>query len=65
MSDLFAKIRRAFGDYAVDKSLLQIAEISKLPGFVAELLDDGVLPGVPERLAGETEGVYTPALLRG
>ncbi|MEM4853506.1 MAG: hypothetical protein QXQ60_08050, partial [Thermofilum sp.] len=38
MSDLFAKIRRAFGDYAVDKSLLQEAEISKLPGFVAEYL---------------------------
>jgi len=38
MSDLFAKIRRVFGDYAVDKSLLQIAEISKLPGFVAEYL---------------------------
>lgn len=38
MSDLFAKIRRAFGDYAVDKSLLQVAEVSKLPGFVAEYL---------------------------
>lgn len=38
MSDLFAKIRNAFGDYAVDKSLLQIAEVSKLPGFVAEYL---------------------------
>ncbi|MEM4732446.1 MAG: BREX system Lon protease-like protein BrxL [Desulfurococcaceae archaeon] len=32
------KIRRAFGDFAVDKSLLQVAEISKLPGFVAEYL---------------------------
>ncbi|MEM2352443.1 MAG: BREX system Lon protease-like protein BrxL [Thermoproteota archaeon] len=38
MSDLFAKIRRVFGDYAVDKSLLQVAEISKLPSFVAEYL---------------------------
>ncbi|MEM4570037.1 MAG: BREX system Lon protease-like protein BrxL [Desulfurococcaceae archaeon] len=38
MSDLFAKIRRVFAEYAVDKSLLQIAEISKLPGFVAEYL---------------------------
>lgn len=38
ISDLFAKIRRAFGDYAVDKRLLQEAEISKLPGFVAEYL---------------------------
>ncbi|MCX8168406.1 MAG: BREX system Lon protease-like protein BrxL [Ignisphaera sp.] len=38
MSDLFAKIKRAFGDYSVDKSLLQVAEISKLPGFVAEYL---------------------------
>jgi ATP-dependent Lon protease len=38
VSDLFAKVRRAFGDYAVDKSLLQAAEVSKLPGFVAEYL---------------------------
>lgn len=38
MSELFAKIRRAFGDYAVDKSLFHITEISKLPGFVAEYL---------------------------
>ncbi|MEM3806147.1 MAG: hypothetical protein QXV08_08840 [Desulfurococcus sp.] len=38
MSDLFAKIRRVFGEYAVDKSLLQVAEISRLPGFVAEYL---------------------------
>ena len=38
ISDLFAKVRRAFGDYAVDKRLLQEAEISKLPGFVAEYL---------------------------
>ncbi|MEM4629576.1 MAG: BREX system Lon protease-like protein BrxL [Zestosphaera sp.] len=38
MSDLFAKVRRVFGDYAVDKSLLQVAEISRLPGFVAEYL---------------------------
>ncbi|MEM1703570.1 MAG: BREX system Lon protease-like protein BrxL [Zestosphaera sp.] len=38
MSDLFAKIRRVFAEYAVDKSLLQVAEVSKLPGFVAEYL---------------------------
>lgn len=38
MSNLFAKVRRAFGDYAVDKSLMHVAEISKLPGFVAEYL---------------------------
>ncbi len=38
LSDLFAKIRRVFQDYAVDKRLLQEAEISKLPSFVAEYL---------------------------
>ncbi|MEZ0345542.1 MAG: BREX system Lon protease-like protein BrxL [Infirmifilum sp.] len=38
MSELYAKIRRAFGDYAVDKSLLQASEVSRLPGFVAEYL---------------------------
>jgi ATP-dependent Lon protease len=38
ISDLFARIRSVFGDYAVDKRLLQEAEISKLPGFVAEYL---------------------------
>ena len=36
--DIFAKIKRAFGDYAVDKKLLQEAVVSKLPGFVAEYL---------------------------
>ncbi|ABW01892.1 BREX system Lon protease-like protein BrxL [Caldivirga maquilingensis] len=38
MGDLYVKIRRAFGDYAVDKSLLHETEISRLPGFVAEYL---------------------------
>ena len=38
ISDLFAKIRRVFGDYAVDKRLLWEAEVSKLPSFVAEYL---------------------------
>lgn len=38
VGDLYAKIRRAFGDYAVDKSLLHETEISRLPGFVAEYL---------------------------
>lgn len=38
MSELYDKIRNTFGEYAVDKSLMQIAEISKLPGFVAEYL---------------------------
>ena len=38
ISDLYAKIRRVFGDYAVDKRLLWETEISKLPSFVAEYL---------------------------
>lgn len=38
MGEIFDKIREVFGDYAVDKSLMQTGEISKLPGFVAEFL---------------------------
>ncbi|WP_069806914.1 hypothetical protein [Vulcanisaeta thermophila] len=38
VGDLYAKIRRAFGDYDVDKSLLHETEISRLPGFIAEYL---------------------------
>ncbi|WP_338602791.1 BREX system Lon protease-like protein BrxL [Sulfolobus tengchongensis] len=38
MSDLFAKVRSAFGDYAVDKSLKNEADLTRLPGFVAEYL---------------------------
>jgi ATP-dependent Lon protease len=38
MSDLFAKIRRVFGDYAVDKKLILDIDIPKIPRFVAEYL---------------------------
>ena len=38
MSDLFAKVRKAFGDYAVNKDLANSVEVSRLPGFVAEYL---------------------------
>ncbi|QOJ79026.1 BREX system Lon protease-like protein BrxL [Infirmifilum lucidum] len=37
-SDLFAKIRRYFGDYATDKNIASVVELSKLPRFVAEYL---------------------------
>ncbi|MGC9177629.1 MAG: hypothetical protein ACP5G6_04320, partial [Conexivisphaera sp.] len=65
VSDLFAKVRRAFGDYAVDKSLLQAAEVSKLPGFVAEYLMTEFSMKYRGRLAGEAQGVHRGALLRG
>jgi ATP-dependent Lon protease len=38
MSELFNKIQRYFGDYAVDKRLAYELELAKLPRYVAEFL---------------------------
>jgi ATP-dependent Lon protease len=38
MSELFNKIKRYFGDYAVDKRLAYELELAKLPRYVAEFL---------------------------
>jgi ATP-dependent Lon protease len=38
MSELFNKIKRCFGDYAVDKRLVYELELTKLPRYVAEYL---------------------------
>jgi len=38
MSELFNKVKRCFGDYAVDKRLAYELEIAKLPRYVAEYL---------------------------
>jgi len=38
MSELFNKIKRCFGDYAVDKRLVYELELAKLPRYVAEYL---------------------------
>lgn len=37
-SDLFSKIRKHFGEYAVDKKLASEYELAKLPRYVAEFL---------------------------
>ncbi|MEL9941012.1 MAG: BREX system Lon protease-like protein BrxL [Ignisphaera sp.] len=38
MSELFNKVKRCFGDYAVDKRLAYELELAKLPRYVAEFL---------------------------
>jgi ATP-dependent Lon protease len=38
MSELFNKVRKYFGDYAVDKRLAYELELAKLPRYVAEFL---------------------------
>lgn len=38
MSDLYNKVKRYFGDYAVDKRLAYELELAKLPRYVAEYL---------------------------
>ena len=38
MSNLFNKVKRCFGDYAVDKRLVYELELTKLPRYVAEYL---------------------------
>jgi ATP-dependent Lon protease len=38
MSELFNKVRKYFGDYAVDKKLVYELELVKLPRYVAEYL---------------------------
>ena len=38
MSDLFNKVKKCFGDYAVDKRLVYELELTKLPRYVAEYL---------------------------
>jgi ATP-dependent Lon protease len=38
MSELFNKVKRCFGDYAVDKRLVYELELTKLPRYVAEYL---------------------------
>jgi ATP-dependent Lon protease len=38
MSELFNKVKRYFGDYAVDKRLAYELELAKLPRYVAEFL---------------------------
>ena len=38
MSELFNKVRKCFGDYAVDKKLVYELELVKLPRYVAEYL---------------------------
>jgi ATP-dependent Lon protease len=38
VSDLFNKVKRCFGDYAVDKRLVYELELAKLPRYVAEYL---------------------------
>jgi ATP-dependent Lon protease len=38
MSELYNKVRRFFGDYAVDKRLAYELELAKLPRYVAEYL---------------------------
>ena len=38
MSELFNKVKRCFGDYAVDKRLVYDLELAKLPRYVAEYL---------------------------
>jgi ATP-dependent Lon protease len=38
VSDLFNKVKRCFGDYAVDKRLVYELELTKLPRYVAEYL---------------------------
>jgi ATP-dependent Lon protease len=38
VSDLFNKVKKCFGDYAVDKRLVYELELTKLPRYVAEYL---------------------------
>jgi len=37
-SELYNKVKRYFGDYAVDKRLVYELELAKLPRYVAEYL---------------------------
>jgi ATP-dependent Lon protease len=46
MSELYNKVRRYFGDYAVDKRLAYELELAKLPRYVAEyLISEFIGPG--------------------
>jgi len=50
MSELFNKVRKYFGDYAVDKKLVYELELVKLPRYVAEYLVSNFMG--PSRLGG-------------
>ena len=70
MTELNNKVKRCFGDYAVDKRLAYELELAKLPRYVAEfLISEFMMQGGDwedklRRFIGSRTSLSPPRLLR-